>query len=102
MKKQTFNEMVLMSLNTINELELSNEDRTALIGSILAMGRKYTEDTKPKRKGHGHWCITSNKAYCSHCHYGGALDKDVTIDYLETVFRYCPECGAKMDEVINE
>ena len=49
-----------------------------------------TVDAEPVK--HGHWLQMMGHAYCSMCGYKGS----------PIITNYCPNCGAKMDEVEDE
>ena len=72
------------------------------VGSLYIVNRKDKEgyerpvyeievdEAEPVK--HGHWIKQKNWFdECSVCRYHGS-----------NAFRYCPNCGAKMDEVTNE
>nr|DAJ18317.1 MAG TPA: zinc-ribbon domain protein [Myoviridae sp. ct5FH28] len=42
------------------------------------------------------WCDV-DCAECSVCHESWIIDEDSSIDDYERMWRYCPNCGAKMD-----
>lgn len=44
---------------------------------------------------HGRWIPYGDAVFCSEC------DFSVSGGYAPKVFRYCPHCGTRMDEVIN-
>ena len=54
---------------------------------------------------HGKWIETQEPlgwcdvdcAECSVCHESWIIDEDSSIDDYECMWRYCPNCGAKMD-----
>lgn len=57
-----------------------------------------TIDAEPVR--HGHWIFSQDdaKGTCSCCQYP-IYGKPYNGQYLITPYNYCPNCGAKMDEV---
>ena len=65
------------------------------IDGVHAIGYREGYKDAQKQKS-GKWLIThlSNMAYCSECDY---LFKDIPASVFEH-FKYCPNCGAKMDE----
>ena len=42
------------------------------------------------------WCDV-DCAECSVCHESWIIDEDSSIDDYESMWHYCPNCGAKMD-----
>lgn len=54
---------------------------------------------------HGKWIETQEPlgwcdvdcAECSVCHESWIIDEDSSIDDYESMWHYCPNCGAKMD-----
>ena len=55
-----------------------------------------TIDAEPVK--HGRWLLErepNGKPYCFHC---SACDGDFAYIGITTVYNYCPNCGAKMDE----
>ena len=44
---------------------------------------------------HGQWIPYSDAVFCSECSFS------VSGGYAFKVFRYCPHCGTKMDEVME-
>ena len=87
-------------LAVINASMLNLEDTDENRAMQKAISMLPTVDAEPVR--HGHWCVTQaypHTVYCSECfkrfaqaHWqvweDGSLPRD-----------YCPNCGAKMDEV---
>ena len=55
------------------------------------------EQGKKDAVKHGHWIDYNYDVTCSVC--GTQWDKD---DYCYEAFKYCPECGSKMDGDTNE
>lgn len=51
-----------------------------------------SEDVEPVR--HGRWIETPTSAYCSNCHVHWAKSFIIS---LRRTYKYCPQCGAKMD-----
>ncbi len=81
------------------EIELADDWKTA---HEIANVVKYFPTTEPEPK-HAHWvkaerrgCVVYHDSYaeCSNCH-GEPI-------FLGRWFKYCPNCGAKMDEKENE
>lgn len=66
----------------------------------IAIGKMPVADVEPVR--HGRWELYGNdddisaSYFCSLC--GWNVDEDEYLDHFSH-FRYCPNCGAKMDEV---
>lgn len=59
--------------------------------------QKGYEQGKKDAVKHGHWIDYNYDVTCSVC--GTQWDKD---DYCYEAFKYCPECGSKMDGDTNE
>ena len=51
---------------------------------------------------HGHWVINGEWCTCSECkqslHYERSKGKSNLINALSMAVKFCPNCGAKMDE----
>ena len=57
--------------------------------------------TLPSAERHGRWLITDaypHKVYCSEC-YATLIPNVEWFKTYEMASNYCPNCGAKMDEV---
>lgn len=55
--------------------------------------------TCPDECKHGHWARNENGSYfCSACGNEAYWDSD----YGQQMFKFCPECGVKMDGEANE
>ena len=74
-------------------------DKPCLWRSIVSVAP--TVDAVPVR--HGHWIMNEDdELYCSVCGYIASLDSDEYFYRGKIRFDdsfYCPNCGAKMDEV---
>lgn len=72
-----------------------------LIGSVRALEKereKLNENIQPVK--HGHWKQIGTQFACSLC--GAALksnsfDRTTRVLIFNTVCKYCPNCGARMD-----
>ena len=62
-------------LDEVSPIQASSSDNSIVIYRVI----------------HAHWEDCSNGWMCSNCQRGSSHDT-----------RYCPHCGAKMDEVIND
>ena len=70
---------------------------------VMAIEHLPSVDVQPVR--HGHWTETTEPcgwtdedcAECSECHNTFVLG-EYTIGDVRELFRYCPNCGARMDE----
>lgn len=67
------------------------------IGIDQAIDEQTIIDAEPVR--HGHWILErepNGKPYCFHC---SVCDDDFHHIGIKSATDYCPNCGAKMDEV---
>lgn len=72
---------------------------------IFAIDVQQTVDAVPV--AHGHWRRGKSyphNIYCSNCYrtYVPNDELEMWKDWTRLPRKYCPECGAQMDEVINE
>ena len=65
----------------------------AVIGAINDVKKAPTIDAVPVR--HGEW-IYDDGYYCSECNHHAYGN---TLECMNGTYRYCPNCGALMDEV---
>ena len=64
-----------------------------------AIDNQPTIDAEPVR--HGRWILEKEPngvPYCFHC---SICDSDFRYLGIKTVYNYCPNCGAKMDEEVQ-
>lgn len=68
--------------------------------SPLELAEIFEQDEEWTRVKHGHWVFSQDDAEgtCSCCQYP-IYGKPYNGQYLITPYNYCPNCGAKMDEV---
>ena len=63
----------------------------------IAIGKTQAADVAPVR--HGHWVLTETEEYrACHCSVCGAT-ATAGSSFWDNETPYCPNCGAKMDEV---
>ena len=90
MKKRTFDEMISHFNITVSEMQITQKQKMELLGMITAIAMKHNESVK-----HGYWKGKPLAGYstvkCSAC--GSAFMEN------NGKWKYCPDCGAKMDEV---
>lgn len=55
-----------------------------------------TVDAEPVRHGHWEYFHKQNKAVCTNC----SFERDLDVDFGRAIS--CPNCGAKMDEEVND
>ncbi len=63
---------------------------------LLAIKQQPAADVAPVR--HGRWMWDGGEDthyYCSQCHHNAY---GCSIEILDGVYKYCPSCGAKMEE----
>ena len=88
-------------LNAIERLKVRNTSNTATIFDVLGVLDDVEKIIKAAPISepimHGHWVDYNYDVTCSVC--GTEWDKD---DYCYEAFKYCPECGSKMDGDTNE
>ena len=80
-----------------NIFDAHGVDTTISRALITIAGQAPTIETEPVR--HGHWILPDicyEDIECSVCYADMPLP--VSFDYRPT-YKYCPMCGAKMDEV---
>ena len=73
--------------------------------SMRAIDETPTVDATPvvhahwveERVDHSEWEMLDHVARCSNC--GCVPDDHYTFAYVNMMWKYCPECGSKMDEI---
>ena len=104
--KYTYEFGEVVTLEDINHAPtikaISAEEHAEIVGKLCAKFAEEIKDFEPIR--HGHWMsyefATDNRwRKCSVC---GTADEYINILGLEAIRRYCPFCGAKMDEEIED
>lgn len=89
----------------VNKLiwQVQNNDKYGTITKqvfISLLQNSETEDVAPV--AHAHWIANRKDCEytCSHC--GDAWRGDFDLEPYDDHFYHCPNCGAKMDEVVPE
>lgn len=99
MKKSTFDEMISHFNITVSEMQITQKQKMELLGMITAIAMKHNESVK-----HGHWYVyetgyEDTEAKCSICGFEMLVNEPGNGLHMVGDLKYCPHCGAKMDEV---
>lgn len=78
-----------------DEIKLRAEQAVASFCEASLTAKKMpTVDAEPVR--HGQWIWDDEGYHCSECFFHAYGN---TLECFDGTYRYCPNCGAKMDEV---
>ena len=99
MEKMTFDEMISHFNIAVSEMQITQKQKMELLGMITAIAMKHNESVK-----HGHWIRGKSyphHIYCSRCYRTYVPNDEIEMwkDDTRLPRKYCPECGALMDEV---
>lgn len=88
---------IKMCHEAADAIEQLVNDRNASVDALKALVENI--DAEPVR--HGHWILErepNGKPYCFHC---SVCDYDFHHIGIKSATDYCPNCGAKMGEMID-
>ena len=84
-------------MNRMSDL-ISRGELFNRLAPIQTLGEAYgVIQGMPTADVHGRWKVSEKGAFCSVCHIGWSAEKGIPAN-LESDYRYCPCCGARMDK----
>ena len=102
-EKDLYNAFKIPKFKTVNELAQKTAEKLTRIGrkreEYIAnqyYDKGYQNAKAKYDRGHGHWIVSWDYLKCSNCDCGFTDHNDTKI------FSYCPNCGAQMDQEVED